>query len=580
MNSADLTSWAPLANHLWQSSVCVGAIWLITLALKNNRAAVRYWLWFAASVKFLIPFSTLVSLGGRLSWRTAAPGGQASRWSFVIDNAVQPFIAPAAVHTQASSPHPTFSLAPALIAIWFLGVAAGIVLWLRYWRRMRTICRNATPLPLHLPIPTLSSASQIEPGVFGIVRPVLLLPEGIESRLTPAQFDAILNHEVSHVRRLDNLTASIHMVVEMLFWFFPVVWWLRSRLVEEREHACDEEVLQAGAEPEPYAQAILNVCKFYTELPLACASGISGSGLKSRIFRIMKQDAAHKLSFGRKALLTSAIVVAVAGPLTFGAVNAPLHAKSQSEGAGNEPLPSFEVASIKLNRSDVNYRSIGSDLGRFTTIGAPATLLIRFAYNLQSDSEVSGGPGWINSDKYDINAKIEDELAEKLQKLPPEQRNDSVRLMVQSLLAERFKLKVSHATKDLPVYALVVAKNDSRLSRAKDPGPSGFQRVTGQIGNVTFTDAPISQLARFLSKQVELGGRSVIDQTGLTDKYDFALQWTPEALTPVPGQMPATDSSAPSIFTALDEQLGLKLESRKEPMEILVIDHIEHPSEN
>jgi uncharacterized protein (TIGR03435 family) len=585
-----------LENHLWQSTLCAATAWLLILALRKNRAAIRYWVWFAASLKFLVPLSLLVAIGSWFGWRTAgfsADQTGALQWTTMITSVGRPFAAPTAVSQASAATAARWvpSLSIILVVIWFGGFVVTAYIWIRNWMRARVIERRGTRLSVSLPIPAVSSRTPIEPGLFGILRPVLLVPEGITTRLTAKQFEAILEHEMCHLRRRDNLLAAIQMAIQAIFWFYPPIWWIGARMVDERERACDEEVLRLGTEPEPYAEAILNVCKFCTESPLACASRISGADLKSRIVRIMKQGATHELSFGRKALLASAIVVALAGPLILGAVNAPLRAQSQSEGTDSGPLPSFEVISIKLNRSDGGRRSIGFRPGRFTTIGAPAKLLIQFAYNLQSDSEISGGPSWINFDKYDIDAKIEDAMAEKLEKLPPEQRSDSVRLMVQSLLADRFQLKVSHTTKELPVYALVIAKNGPKLTRAKDPGPSGFHGASVERGKVTFSDAPVSLLARFLSEQAEFGRRMVIDQTGLTDKYDFTLQWTPETLTPAPGEAngvaspalvtpPATDSSAPSIFTAVDEQLGLKLESRKAPVEILVVDHIEHPSEN
>jgi len=116
----------------------------------------------------------------------------------------------------------------------------------------------------------MSSPLRLEPGVFGVREPVLLLPEGITDRLTAPQLEAIVAHEMCHVRRQDNLTAALHMVVEILFWFHPLVWWIRARLVAERERACDEEVLRATAKPAVYAEGILNVCKFYIESPLVC----------------------------------------------------------------------------------------------------------------------------------------------------------------------------------------------------------------------------------------------------------------------------------------------------------------------
>jgi beta-lactamase regulating signal transducer with metallopeptidase domain len=119
-----------------------------------------------------------------------------------------------------------------------------------------------------------------EPGVFGIFRPVMLLPAGIVERLTPEQLLAILLHEANHMRRRDNLTAFLHMLVEAVFWFHPRVWWIGARLVDERERACDEEVLRLGSEPHTYAEGILNICKLCVESPSACGSGVTGANLK------------------------------------------------------------------------------------------------------------------------------------------------------------------------------------------------------------------------------------------------------------------------------------------------------------
>jgi beta-lactamase regulating signal transducer with metallopeptidase domain len=120
-----------------------------------------------------------------------------------------------------------------------------------------------------------------EPGVFGVRRPVLLLPAGITDRLTPPQLKAIVAHELCHVRRRDNLATAIHMGVEALFWFHPLVWWLGARLMEERERACDEEVLLMGSEPETYAEGILKICELYLESPLRCVSGVTGANLRN-----------------------------------------------------------------------------------------------------------------------------------------------------------------------------------------------------------------------------------------------------------------------------------------------------------
>src|SRR5262249_44217189 len=146
--------------------------------------------------------------------------------------------------------------------------------------------RGASPLQVELPdssVRVMSCSAPLEPCVSGLLRPMVLLPNGIIDRLTPDQLRVILAHELSHVRRHDNRTAAIHMIVEALFWFYPLITWIGKRLLEARERACDEEVLQAGQEPEVYAQGILNVCKFYLESSPVCAAGVTGSNLGRRI---------------------------------------------------------------------------------------------------------------------------------------------------------------------------------------------------------------------------------------------------------------------------------------------------------
>ncbi len=157
------------------------------------------------------------------------------------------------------------------------------------WHRIRAAVRAESPTPL------------IEPGVFGIFRPVLLLPVGIADRLTPAQLKAVIEHELCHIRHRDNLSAAIQMFIETVFWFHPLVWWIGKRMVEERERACDEEVLAIGSEPRAYADAILHICKLYVQSPLVCVSGVAGANLKTRIEEIMANRMVVKLNAGRNS---------------------------------------------------------------------------------------------------------------------------------------------------------------------------------------------------------------------------------------------------------------------------------------
>ena len=187
---------------------------------------------------------------------------------------------------------------------------------------MRIVVRAGSPVRLAIGVPVRSSPSIIEPGVFGVFRPVLLLPAGIGDRLASAELQAILAHELCHVRRRDNLSAVMHMIVEAVFWFHPLVWWLGTRLIDERERACDEEVLRVGNQAEVYAEGILKVCELYLQSPLECAAGVTGSNLKKRIEAIMADRPRLNLNLSRKAALMLAGLVAVATPVILGITHA------------------------------------------------------------------------------------------------------------------------------------------------------------------------------------------------------------------------------------------------------------------
>jgi bla regulator protein BlaR1 len=417
------------------------------------------------------------------------------------------------------------------------------------------------------------------------VRPVLLWPVGISARLGDAHLNAILAHELWHVRRRDNLTAAVHMVVEAFFWFHPLVWWLGARLVKEREQACDEEVLQMVHQPQVYAESILKTCEFCVTSPLPCVSGVTGADLKKRIIRIMTERVASRLDFNRKLLLLAAGLVAVAAPIVFGLLNAaPTRAEAQA-GNTTTKLPVFEVASIKPNKSgDPNVMLMFKPNG-FSATNAPLHEVIRLAYQVP-DFQMSGGPPWINSERYDIEAKVDSSAAE-LRQLDQDQH----RQMLQSLLQDRFELKVHWETKELPVYALAVAKNGPKLHEAKpdDTYPNGIKDEGGVgraglmrmgPGRITAQGLPMNTFVRLLSQQL---GRTVLDKTGLAGNYDVELQWTPDNIPASfigPDGKPTPEISGPSVFTAIQEQLGLKLESQKGPVEVLVIDHVEPASAN
>jgi len=374
-----------LLNHLWQSSLCVVAAGLLALAVRRNGAHVRFWLWFAASVKFLVPFALVTALGAALLTPilppVAAPG------VILIAPLARPFPAmslaapktvptadhflvarpPAAVPSTSVSAAVHMTLGSALAALWLAGFLIIALRWLVRWSRVRVLLREATPVPVDAPIAVKFSSSRLEPGLVGILRPVILLPQGIERQLSSQELKAVLAHELSHWRRHDNLLAAIHMLVEALFWFFPLVWWLGARLNAERERACDESVLAAGNDPQMYAEGILKVCRAYLQSPVACVAGVSGGGLKRRIDAIMENRLIPRLNAARKFVLSASAAIAFVLPLMLGAAAVPV-AQIQAKAAAL-PSPNAQRNADRATSADLGLNEYSRDKapGRETT---------------------------------------------------------------------------------------------------------------------------------------------------------------------------------------------------------------------
>jgi bla regulator protein BlaR1 len=330
-----------LVTHLWQSTLCVGFAALLAVLLRHTHARVRHTIWLLASLKFLVPFTLLVAAGQYLAeWTLPATTTRVSiviRW---LDTSLSFWnldVATASSGYGAAFAIPRLLLF-VLVAVWFAGAGA-LLLWRwRRWQGLSRLAQAATPLrdgreraalervprnstrPRHIEL--LPCASTLEPGVLGIFRPKLLWPTDLSEQLSDTELDAILTHELCHVDRRDNLSALLQMVVETVFWFYPVVWWLGARLVSERERACDEEVVRMNGNHRSYAEGILKVCAFCLRSPLACVSGVGGSDLTRRIEQIMKRSAAHPLTRSTRALLAAVGVLVFAAPLATGVLNA------------------------------------------------------------------------------------------------------------------------------------------------------------------------------------------------------------------------------------------------------------------
>jgi uncharacterized protein (TIGR03435 family) len=385
-------------------------------------------------------------------------------------------------------------------------------------------------------------------------------------------------------------------------------------MVERRERACDEEVLQLGSEPRVYAEGILNVCKHYVESPLACISGVTGPDLKRRIELIMANRVGHRLNRAKKLLLASAGILVLAGPVAIGVSHATaMRAQSQAmsvpdtvanreagtatsaapidaapQSTSPPPVPPAPVQAVKPQQGSSAKRSTEKTLafdvasikpysggggggrnggiggnppragggglrfmpGRIVSapIGVTARKMILDSFHL-TQYQLSGGPSWLDSDRFDLEAKAEGA------------NENQLRLMLQTLLAERFKLVIHREAKEMPVYHLVVGKSGAKLHEWQegDPMPS-----FGSDGRPKFIDrGTMQRLADTLSGGPDVG-RPVLDKTGLPGIYVFYVVW----------------DEGEEFLPAMQQQLGLKLESQKGPVDCIVIDRIEKPNAN
>jgi bla regulator protein blaR1 len=598
-----MTSWVPasLANHVWQSTLFVVFVWLVTLALRRHDARVRYWLWAAASVKFFVPFSWLMSLGALVEWRTAPAIAQPAA-TFVIQEILA---APLLYDAVPQVPQDTNIGRWVVLGVWLAGTTVVFFWWGRQWRAMRSALRNATPLLLGPDcdaggLTVMSSPSAFEPGVVGILRPVLLLPEGLVDRLTRGQLDAILAHERAHVRAHDNLVAVVHMAVEAIFWFHPLVWWIERRMIDERERACDEAVIRAGKQPVDYAEGILAVCRWSHEWPVMCVSGVTGSDLRTRIEAILANRLGRRLQMTGRLLLAGAALIVIGGPIGIGLLDA----------AVPEATERFEVATIRQNKGPAVSGPVGGGIGfrpgRFSAENITLQQLLTYAYELQA-YEIFGGPGWTTSDRFDIAGTMQPPSTGSDPRDEPTRASRNRRLL-RALLAERFNLVVHEERREMPVYSLVMARPDRTLGERLRPfegecgdssklGPppeiatfgmptsdpsKGPQRCMAftRVGRLSAQGTALSGLTTILARFPSVS-RRVLDRTGLTGQFDFDLEWTPLVTPPgvVTPDRPASETG-PTIFTALQEQLGLKLESTRETVHVLVIDSVNQPSPN
>jgi uncharacterized protein (TIGR03435 family) len=466
-------------------------------------------------------------------------------------------------------------------------------------------------------------------------------------QLLPAESrDAVIRHELAHIQAHDFLMRGLAEIARALIWFQPLVWIVWRQLREEQELACDNCVLAAGGKPSAYAKLLLD-WDARPGMDSLIAVGIAHrSCLKRRLYALLDTDlrrdtvasagVAGALFLALTAALplaaisftqaipiqpASAHAVQSAPPAALPALlqppaqlaqaqtaQTPVKAPAAQPTAQPAARPRFDVVSIKPCNRGVTYApgtpmyGDGSSPGRLS-IGCGILAetdnigLIQVAYNRYASGQltstkvipIEGGPDWIHSERFEINAKSDGQPSILMMEGP----------MMQTILEDRFKLKIHRETRQGPVYELTLGKGSPKLKALQDgsctpvvvgrplpPLADGQHRCRNLVGpgSVNFEGGTLSGLAGMLGLILD---RPVIDKTGITDYFEIHLKFSPDDLAPSrpsatdPGSSAAISSSdAPGIFQAIQEQLGLKLVPAKGPVDVLVIDHIERPSEN
>ncbi len=477
-----------------------------------------------------------------------------------------------------------------VVALWALGAMA---FWIRllggcvYSQRIRSRRVWAAPaewqqafeqlkaqISLSRPVRLLVSALIEAPAVVGWLRPVVLVPVGALAGFPPEQMEALLLHELAHIRRSDYLVNLLQGVVEALLFYHPAVWWISGHIRAERELACDDVTLLLTGDAVSYARALAELESARTSR-LRVAMAASGASLAYRIARLLGQPRPRHRSVFGPGVVVLTVLLSVTTLALFG-------------------QPKFEVASVKPSHETglTMVRVLPGRLVADTTVER----LMQYAYGVQS-FQMTGGPDWIHSERFAIEAKTDGAA----------NRSETLR-MLRSLLEDRFRLKTHHETRQMPVFALVAAHGGLKLPPVdsvgcRDTDADGLPawvggRMAPPVEGLTMmpecgvvgwrlqTGGPLllggrvgmPELARALSNVM---GRTVIDQTGHTGLFDVKLNFVPDDATPVlpPPPPGAPGFTGPSIFSAL-QQLGLRLDSTKGPAEVMVIDHVEPPSAN
>ena len=452
---------------------------------------------------------------------------------------------------------------PWLVTAWFAG---SVIFWLRLtgsWivaTRMRSMFVRPAPaewqqklgeiktrILISQPVRLLTSALVQVPTVVGWLRPVILMPIGALAGLPAEHIEALLAHELAHIRRHDYLVNALQTAAESLLFYHPAVWWISRQIRNERELCCDDVAVAVSGSTLTYVRALADLEQQRPRY-LSPALAANGGSLADRIARLLGQSRISASAMPGPAVLVATALIAVTAYGLF----------AQSDQANKQPRSSFEAVSIKPNNLGGGHSHEHDSPGRYEASMTTKTLIER-AFNVQ-EFQVAGGPPWLDQANYDIIGKTPTPLQLTRQNLEP---------YLQSLLAERYNFKFHTESKEFAGYALMTAKGGPKL-KPHTGGEGGGTSSDGNREKITMTGTNISmeRFAEYLSRQMD---QIVVDETGLEGGYDLALEWSKDDAPP---------ATAPTVFTALQQQLGLRLQAKKVPMEVIAIDNVDKPSEN
>jgi bla regulator protein blaR1 len=580
-------------NSFWQAAVVAALVWAAVRVLPKVNAATRYAIWWAVlGVVLALPAAPRV-----VAWWGA--------WERTSKAVVVNRPAPARVTVPLIEDQPAMvTLTEARSARWPLWIAG---LWAalgayRLWqigrsyvylRGVKGRARLAPgtladrPLEASFRLPEAASKRSTRllfsedvgsPMAVGFLHPAVILPESLPEELAQPEMEHVLLHEAAHIARRDDWSNLLAKLFGAALALHPVAWWVLRQIEREREIACDDWVVAKVGSARPYAESLarMSELRWARQAKLgathgkthgktqgeALASGMFGGGsrLGPRIELLLER--------GREfSTEVSKVRVAMSGATLLGCLIA--GAIVPKGVAFAQVRPAFSVASVKPEDPKY-YEGLFRALPGGTLRARNATLLglVGFAYRAD---QYGGGPGWLSTDRFAVEAKAADDFSQDpdgalLQSWDMPKR---MALMLQTLLEDRFKLRVHWETKETTVYALVVAKGGARLQEVQPNDPSERCCWTFNDGQLAGRFRSMPWLADELRMYVHA---PVSDETGLKGVYDFKLEWQTEA---------NPDAKGPtSIFTAVQEELGLRLEARKGQEKILVIDHAEKPDAN